>query len=64
MENIMQRPRGKKTRGCRGSTMVEFSLVFMLFLIVVLTMLEMARGLWLFRLMTSLTDRSHDIVDT
>ncbi len=30
----------------RGSAMVEFTLVFMLFLVVLLTLMEFARGMW------------------
>ena len=40
-----QGPLGCRNRR-RGTVMVEFTLVFMLFFVVLLTLMEMARGMW------------------
>ena len=38
--------RANQTNPRRGATLVEFTLTFLLFLVIVLTLLEMGRGIW------------------
>ena len=55
MENKMRRMVGGKTRRRRGTAIVEFTLVFMLFFVVLLTMIEMARGFWTYATIATAT---------
>ena len=36
----------RRSQAQRGSTIVEFSLVFILFIVVLMTLMELGRGMW------------------
>ena len=52
------RKRGNARR--RGNVMVEFSFVFVLFFIVLLTMMELGRGMWVYATIATATRRAGD----
>ena len=52
------RKRGDTRR--RGNAIVEFALVFVLFFIVLLTMMELGRGMWVYATIATATSRCGD----
>lgn len=52
------RKRGDARR--RGNAIVEFAFVFILFLIVLLTMMELGRGMWVYSTIATATRRAGD----
>ena len=52
------RKRGDALR--RGNVMIEFAFVFVLFLIVLLTMMELGRGMWVYATLATATRRAGD----
>ena len=52
---------GKRGGGRRrGNVIIEFALVFVLFFIVLLTMMELGRGMWVYATLATATRRAGD----
>ena len=49
------RRQANKHHACRGATIVEFALSFLLFLLVILTLLEIGRGIWTYTTLAQAT---------
>jgi len=50
----------KRNAGRRGNAIIEFAFVFVLFFIVLLTMLELGRGMWVYATIATATRRAGD----
>ena len=48
MQLARRRAAARKVAGERGATIVEFALTFMLFLVIILALLELGRGMWVY----------------
>jgi len=56
----VSRFRKRGDAGRRGNAIVEFAFVFMLFFIVLLTMMELGRGMWVYATIATATRRAGD----
>lgn len=58
--SIAPRIRKASEKSRRGNAMVEFALVFMLFFMVMLTITELGRGMWVYSTIATATRRAGD----
>ena len=56
----VSRCRKRGDAGRRGNAIIEFALVFVLFFIVLLTMMELGRGMWVYATIATATSRCAD----
>ena len=56
----VSRCRKRGDAGRRGNAIIEFALVFVLFFIVLLTMMELGRGMWVYATIATATRRAGD----